>query len=171
MKSIKKTLEEAHIALNEAGIDHALIGGLSLSHYGIHRATQDVDLLVNGLDKNAIKESLIEAGFKLYVETEEAMHFTGEVNLDLLLAHRAPSLAMLDNAFISEILNVKCVKAEDIIGLKIQAYKNNPKRMLQDKADIQSIISKNKDLDWAKIKQYADIFDEWNTIEELRRDI
>ena len=171
MKSIRKTLEQAHTALNNANIDHALIGGLSLSHHGIHRATQDVDLLVNGSSKNEIIKTLEKVGFKLYVETEEVMHFTGEVSLDLLLAHRPLSLAMLDNAVLSENLNVKCVAAEDIIGLKIQAYKNNAKRELQDKADILSIISKNNNLDWDKIKHYADIFNEWDTIEKLRSNL
>jgi predicted nucleotidyltransferase len=66
-------------------------------------------------------------------------------------------------------LDIKCVKAEDLIGLKIQAYVNDPKRELQDKADIAALIDRSRDLDWERIKEYADLFSEWPTLERLRR--
>ena len=50
----------------------------------------------------------------------------------------------------------------------IQAYKNAPHRALQDKADIQFIISQVSDLNWDKIKSYADLFNEWEVICEIK---
>ena len=65
-------------------------------------------------------------------------------------------------------MNIYILKAEDIIGLKIQAYKNDGSRELQDKADIQKLLAlPNLDLD--TIKKYADLFDEWSVIEKLQR--
>jgi predicted nucleotidyltransferase len=64
---------------------------------------------------------------------------------------------------------IKCVGPEDLIGLKIQAYKNDPRRELQDRADIQRLIETTPSLDWERIKDYADLFSEWPTIEDLRR--
>jgi hypothetical protein len=61
------------------------------------------------------------------------------------------------------------VRPEGIIGLKIQAYKNDPDRELQDKADIKSIINCYSNLDWALVKAYADTFGEWQTIESFRK--
>jgi predicted nucleotidyltransferase len=165
---IRETLKQASTALTEAGIDHALIGGMALGCLGMHRATADVDLLIDGSKKELAKEALIDNGFRITTETEEVLHFSGAGALDLLLAHRQPTREMLQRAKIFESLAVKCVVAEDIIGLKIQAYINEPKRALQDKADIAGLIQKHKLLDWAKIRYYADLFGEWPTIEKLR---
>jgi len=170
MKNIRKTLEKAHRVLYEAGIDHALIGGLALGHLGVHRATMDIDLLVDGNSREIIKRTLEANGFNLHFETQEVMHFTGDIHIDVLLANRTPTRMMLKRAAPIRELDIKCLCAEDIIGLKIQAYVNNPKRALQDKADIVAVMQKNQSLDWERIKSYADIFNEWPTIEALRKD-
>lgn len=167
MKDIKSTLIEAHTILKELGIDHALIGGLALGNLGVHRATTDVDLLVDGEAKSKLQHAFESNGYKLQVETDEVLHFTGDIALDLLLANRTPTKKMLERAIPIADIEVKCLKAEDIIGLKIQAYKNNLKRELQDKADIVAILENNKKVDWDLIKYYADIFNEWETIESL----
>jgi len=56
-----------------------------------------------------------------------------------------------------------------LIGLKIQAYKNDKSREFQDKADIQFLISSLENLDWDQIKKYADLFDEWEVISEIKK--
>lgn len=48
---------------------------------------------------------------------------------------------MLHDSVVSSILNVKVLETHDLIGLKIQAYKNDPDRELQDKADIQFLLN------------------------------
>lgn len=168
MVSLRKTLTTAHEALESAGIAHALIGGFALAHFGIHRATQDVDFIADGDQKAGIIAALTQAGFRLTHDLAEALHFEGVGNLDVLLARRPISKAMLAQATKPGAEEIKILEAEDIIGLKIQAYKNNPRRMLQDQADIQSLIEHNPSLDWNKVKLYADQFDEWPTIEKLR---
>jgi hypothetical protein len=40
---------------------------------------------------------------------------------------------------------------------------------LRDKADIAALIEKNSNLNWSLIKQYADLFDQWQVIEEIRQ--
>lgn len=64
-------------------------------------------------------------------------------------------------------LGIEVLKAEDLIGLKIQAYKNDSSRELQDKADIQKLL-KLDGLDLLRIKKYADLFNEWSVIEKLK---
>lgn len=56
----------------------------------------------------------------------------------------------------------------DLIGLKIQAYKNDPSRELQDKADIQFLFQNNQSLDLIKIEKYAKLFNQWESILELK---
>lgn len=169
VQSIQQTLTRAHNALTDAGVDHALIGGLALGGLGVHRATLDVDLLVPGSDRELAKSALIEQAFVLQTETHETLHFSGYGPLDILLASRPRSLEMLVRATTLPSLGVKCVRAEDVIGLKIQAYVNNPKRELQDKADIAAIIAKQTVLDWDKIREYADLFEEWPALQALRK--
>jgi len=41
-------------------------------------------------------------------------------------------------------------------------------RKFKDLGDIESICRVKKDLDWDRIKKYADIFDSWEIIREIR---
>ncbi len=169
MHGIKATLSKAHQALKDADIDHALIGGLALSGLGVHRATIDVDLLMSGSHRERAIQTLLKCGFVLETETPEVLHFSGYGRLDILLSNRVRSREMLANAIPLPTLNINCLRAEDIIGLKIQAYINNPKRALQDKADIAALIEKHPHLDWVKIKDYAELFSQWPTLQRLRK--
>jgi hypothetical protein len=164
--NLRKTLTDAHTVLQKAGVTHALIGGFALALYGQHRATADIDFLADGSKKEIIKKSLIEHGFNLIHETNEVLQFTGIGYLDILLANRPLSLEMLKNSIVNNDLKVSILQPEDLIGLKIQAYKNDSSRTLQDKADIQKLLElENINLD--KVKKYADLFNEWAEIEKL----
>jgi hypothetical protein len=165
---LKKTLLFTHDLFQNEGIDHALIGGLALVNLGLARATVDVDLLIDAEDKDKAKNLLLKNGFSLAFESAEFLQFTGLGYLDILLAQRPISREMLKNATIINEINIKCLLPEDIIGLKIQAYTNDPSREFQDKADIQFLIENYSQMDWKKIRSYADLFSKWNEIEEIK---
>lgn len=165
--SLRDTLYTVHKTLDDAGIDHALIGGLALATLGVHRATFDVDLLVDGKSKQAAMGALLKSGWKLSMETNEVLHFEGRGQVDLLLANRPLSLEMLAQAT-PGTGGLRCVLPEAIIGLKIQAYKNDKERELQDKADIKALLKKHPNMNWAKVREYADLFGEWHFIDSLR---
>ena len=166
---LRETINLAHKTLLEAGIDHALIGGIALATLGLNRATADVDLLIDGENKELALDVLQKKGFKLALSTKEVLHFDGAGYLDILLANRPMSKAMLGNSFVVKgaKLNIKCVGPEDIIGLKIQAYVNDRSRELQDKADIKAVFELHRDLSIDKVKEYAELFNEWATIKLL----
>ena len=168
MINLRKTLNDAHSVLQLAGVAHALIGGFALAAYGQRRATVDIDLLADGTKKEIIKTELIKKGFALKYESDEVLQFTGLGFLDVLLANRPLSQEMLKRAQLNQELNIYILKPEDIIGLKIQAYKNDGTRELQDKADIQKLLAL-PNLDLEAIKKYADLFGEWSVIEKLQR--
>lgn len=170
MKNLLKILETIHRAFDEAEIDHALIGGLALEYLGVHRTTVGIDLLVDGEVGHKAIEALQELGFELHSESGEAMQFTGEIDVHILLANRTPTRMMLKTARPMENLEIKCVGPEDIIGLKIEAYINNPSREAEDKADIAALMQKYPSMDWDKIKGYADLFNEWPVIEKLKKE-
>ena len=166
---LRKTLEVATQTLTIAGISHALIGGFALAHYGIYRTTQDIDLLVDGSDPEKVKTLMLTKGFKLIHESSDVLQFTGVGYLDLLLARRPLSLGMLKHAKSNNQLGVYILKAEDIIGLKIQAFTNDPSRELKDLNDIQELLINGKNLDWEMIEKYASMFSVWNKISHLKK--
>lgn len=167
MINLRKTLNDAHSVLQESGVAHALIGGFALAAYGQHRATADIDLLADGAKKEIIKTELVKKGFVLRHESDEVLQFTGIGFLDVLLANRPLSQQMLKQAQLNQELNIYILKPEDIIGLKIQAYKNDVSRELQDKADIQKLLALPK-IDLREVKKYSDLFGEWSVIEKLQ---
>lgn len=164
---LRSTLNIAHAALESAAIEHALIGGLALAEHGVHRATIDVDLLIDGTKVAPAKEALLAAGFKLEWETDDELMFSGPGYLDVLVANRLLSQKMLKNSRPSQSHAISVVEPEDIIGLKIQAYKNDPVREMQHKADIQAVARENADLDIQRIQEYAELFSEWDTVKSL----
>ncbi len=166
---LRKTLNLAIEALSKNKIDHALIGGFALAHYGVLRATQDIDLIVNGDDVEKIKNAILKAGFKLAFESNEILQFSGPGYLDLILAKRPLSLEMLSKAKVSKNLGLKIISAEGIIGLKIQALTNDPNREFKDLADIQSLTQEVQNLDWIQIKNYADLFGAWEKIKIFKK--
>lgn len=73
MFGIRKVLKLAQKALNDAQVDYALIGGLALGGQGVHRATMDVDLLVDGEKSDIAQQALEQVGFRLSTQTPEVI--------------------------------------------------------------------------------------------------
>lgn len=166
MFDLKRTLEIARTSLAGEGIGFALIGGFALGAYGIHRATDDIDLLVDGSKREAARSVLVKNGFALRFESKEVMQFEGPGYLDLLLANRPLTLEMLSKPKTELLLGLPVVAVEGLIGLKIQAFKNDPQRRLQELADIEKLLA-IKPIDLGKVKVYADLFDAWPEIKAL----
>ena len=168
---LRKTLKLVHQILEDHDIHHILIGGLALVCHGSTRSTVDLDLLVLEEKKAQLKTLLEKTGFKIINETQEIIQFSGLGYVDILLARRPLSQKMLKAHHDNGPEGIPFAKAEDLIGLKIQAYKNDPSREHQDKADIQFLIENTEKLDWEKVKSYADLFDEWKVLNEIKKKI
>jgi hypothetical protein len=169
--SLKVAMQLAHAALNAANAPHAIIGGMALSVLGYPRATNDVDFLVHSDFRGATEEQMRSRGFQLEFSSDEVAQWNGEAPIDFLYANRAPSRDMLKRAIQNSrpvtLLGIPVLDASDIIGLKIQAYSNNPRRLLQDLADIQKLMETNQ-IDWQRVQTYAEAFNEWERISSLR---
>ena len=168
---LNRTLNSISRALSSAGIDHALIGGFALAAYGVVRATVDIDLLVDGRMKSKAKAACLKSGFSIVNETGEVLQLSGAGQVDMVFANREPTQKMLVRASVKLDFPIKIVLPEDLIGLKIQAYRNDPTREYQDKADIHALMKANPGLDLNIVRGYADLFGEWKTIESMRKKI
>ena len=167
-KPLSEVLNLVSRLLEESGVEHILIGGFAIGLRGYPRTTVDIDFLVNGDHVTKARITLENNGFVCETETEEAMHFSGDGLVDFLIAKRPHSLNMLAKASKLEGVRPKVAQVEDIIGLKIQAYCNDPQRLWKDQADIAELIRTNPNLDWAQVMVYAKIFQQEKLLQEIR---
>ena len=165
---VLESLTWSHQLLSKLNVPHALIGGMALSEYGYGRGTQDVDWLIPEEFVNEVSNAFLKNGFTIYHQSQDVLQFSGKAEIDFLIARRPMGRAMIENSHYSNQLNLQVVLAEDLIGLKVQAYAGNPKRKLKDLADIQELVSRCQSLDWDKIKTYADYFNEWPTLQQIK---
>ena len=152
------------------GFRVALIGGFALPFHGVRRATGDVDFLIDASGAAALHAALVGAGY-------EVLHRSGDVanyraarstaaGVDVLFAHRAPTIAMLDRAKTPDgAIGVPVVDAEGLIGLKLQALVNDPRRRRQDEADIVQLLRSNlATLNIPLLEEYFALFDEQDAL-------
>jgi len=140
--------------LTDQKIDFAVIGGMALTVHGQARATGDIDFLVSSMPDS------VDCGDPRYMEKFQfyrAKSSTGTTltvdskrngQIELLLANNEMRRLAISTAGSARIagVDVPVVSAAALIGLKIQAYTNNPSRK-QDRPDILSVLeSSNPDL-------------------------
>lgn len=171
MNVANRFLEAIRLVLDSSrrgGYRVALIGGFALPFHGISRATGDVDFLVEATGADILEADLLAAGLRQLHRTENAASYQSTRSdlsaVDLLFAQRPATLAMLDRA--REVatatgdLSVWVVDVEGIIGLKVQAIANNPKRRRRDEDDILALLERHlPDLDLALLREYFALFE------------
>ena len=162
----------------EKKIRYALIGGFALGALGIPRATVDIDFLVRYDDLPKIKGLMEGLGYKCVFQTENVSQYVSPLEIlgeiDFLHAFRKTSLGMLERAIEKEILGgaqkIKVLRAEDIIGLKVQSAANNESRFNREYADIEALMAYYKaNLDWELVEEYFSIFDQRPLFMKLKR--
>jgi len=79
---------------------------------------------------------------------------------------------MLRRAETKDVLGrqVKILKPEDLIGLKVQSSSNDPQRTSKDIADIEELIKHHaKTLDWELVGQYFQLFHREGELEHMKK--
>ncbi|MDA8099077.1 MAG: hypothetical protein M0042_05570 [Nitrospiraceae bacterium] len=128
----------------DQSVAYGLMGGFALGLWGVGRATIDIDFLVARQDLARIDTIMEELGYRLEYRTENVSQYRSPIaafgEVDMIHAFREVSMAMLSRAVERDIYGgtakIRVLLPEDIIGLKIQAIKNNPKRKDTDLAGL-----------------------------------
>jgi hypothetical protein len=157
-------------------IRYALMGGFALHAAGYSRTTHDIDILIHKEDMPQMKGLLLNLGYDLIHESEDISNFRGLLSelgqIDFLHAYRNYTRNMLkraqEYAILQNRFKVKVLRPEDIIGLKIQASANDPKREARDWADIEHLLRLHHDqLDLDLLREYFSLFDLEHKLDQL----
>jgi hypothetical protein len=141
----------------KSDIDFALVGGLAVSIYTKPRMTQDLDLMILSTDLNKAKNILINAGYSITFESGDIVTFV--------------SKSVAKNIELYQGINVKVLIPEDIIGLKVQAYNNQPERYYKDMADIQELIKSDDCKNLDEVEEYFKIFDRHSDFKTIIKEL
>lgn len=169
---LRNVLIEIHGALDERGIDHALIGGLALAVHGAARATIDLDFLADGDRDGDVDELIRSRGYECLHRTQHVGNYLSKDRvrgrIDFLFVRRVLGRSILGRATPHEVLGqrLRVVDAADLIGLKVQGYANDPRRRDQDLADIRRVL-RNGRPDLVRVREYFQLFDREKDLEAL----
>jgi hypothetical protein len=169
---LRGILIEIHLALRDAGVDHALIGGLALAAHGAARATVDLDLLADGGRSDDVDRILRQRGYDCLQRTEHVANYASQEaargRVDFLFARRERGKAILARASAREVLgeSIRVVDASDLIGLKVQSSSNDPSRRRRDLADIERLLGR-AEVDLNRVREYFRLFDREKELDAL----
>ncbi len=161
----KTVLKELLTRFYEQNISYALMGGFAMGLWGAGRTTVDIDFLVNRDDIDKVDKIMHALGYECRYRSENVSQYVSPLKIfgevDFLHAFREASIQMLQRAVEKEVfaaIKIKTLIPEDIIGLKLQAIKNNPKRQHGEIEDIMFLIENYKnEINWSLIEQYVKI--------------
>lgn len=99
LSRLGKQIAEVAAALNTVGVRFALIGGPALASHKVVRATQDVNLLVDGDKADEIEAELSKLGYRcLHRSADAANYVRRDERIDFLYAHRPVANRLLGDA-------------------------------------------------------------------------
>ncbi len=177
--NFSKVLAEFGGRLEAAGVRYALIGGFAMALRGVQRATLALDFLLMLDDLDKAHGILTGLGYRREFHSSNVSHYAGAGaewgRLDILHAFRGPSLGMLRRAErvrVDEVLSVPVAQVEDIIGLKVQALKNDLTRAVGDWNDVLLLTAaaggQARALDWGLVEDYLKLFKLEDRLPELK---
>lgn len=174
---IKESLKTIVGKFNKQNIDFALIGAFALLQSGIERATRDIDFLILSDDKEKVKKIMNDLTYETVQSTKLFSQFESPVktfgSIDFLHAGKNEGKQILTNARRHDFFGVqlKIVAPDDLIGLKVLAYANDPSREKMDKSDIillrEAYINGKIELDLKKIRHYYELFNKSDDHQKL----
>jgi hypothetical protein len=127
-----------------------------------------LDWLIPEEFAETIRIEFLNGGFKIYHQSADVLQFGTKAEVNFIIARRPISRKMIEDAHYSQELQLPVVLIEDLIGLKIQAYAGNSKRQFKELSDIQELGCRHPEVNWEKIKFYADHFQKWEEIQSLK---
>ena len=155
--------------LNQEDVNYGLIGGFALAVSGIVRSTVGIDILLLSEDISKLQTILSRYSYNCVFKSENISQYVSDLKpfgqIDVIHAFRAASVGMLTRRKKVSVFakhEVYVLQLEDIIGLKLQALRNDPNREAIDRSDIDLILkhlnSESKVINWELLEEYFTLF-------------
>jgi predicted nucleotidyltransferase len=165
-------LRELDAAFRNHGIRYAAIGGLAVNAHGFIRATRDIDLLVLVEDSEKVRRVALDLGYRILDDGKEIASYVRDLQrFDVMHAQRPISRDLLGRAVDADFDGMKLpiIPVEGLIGLKVQAYNDNPKR-LQDVMDMVELFRINRQtLNMDEVRSYFRLFGRERLLDDILR--
>ena len=162
--------------LERERISYAIVGAFGLQAYGLARATMDVDIaaeveaqprIVTFLESLGYQTLHVSRGYSNHVHALPEMGrvdlvYVGSDTARLLFGRTTRTLDLGER-------RLPVARAEHLAAMKVQAMKNDPRRTLQEMADIQFLL-RLPDVDEAEIRGYferAGLLERYDEIKRL----
>jgi hypothetical protein len=147
---VHRTLERVARALDEAGVEFALAGGLALGHHGHLRLTVDVDVLVTAEGLQRFKDTWLGRGYVERFPGSRGVRDTESgVRIDFLVAGDFPGDGQPKPIRFPEPGGIargsqpyRVLDLRTLVELKLASGLSAPDR-LQDLADVVALIRAN----------------------------
>lgn len=174
----ERVLKDLLERFDQSKVRYAVIGGFALGALGAPRATVDLDFLVHHDDLKTLNDILTALGYNRIFHSDNVSQYEGKDQLwgclDFIHASRKISLAMLERSIVKPVFQgarrMRVLRPEDIVGLKVQAMVNDPKRRAKETADIEALVAANLiGLDWSRISEFYELFDRKAEFQALKR--
>jgi hypothetical protein len=134
--------------LEEKGFRYAVIGGVALASYGLHRTTLDLDLVVEASAQEDLVRFLETLGYQTrHRSSGYSNHSHPDSqwgNIDFVYIGGETSRSLFDARRIlagPRSVMIPLPKPEHLVALKVLAMKNEPARTFQDMADIRFLVN------------------------------
>ena len=165
-------LRETAVALQKAGLRYLLIGGVAVNIHGYLRATRDLDLMLLVEDADVAHDLFVRLGYEtLDRKPDIASYVRGAQRLDVIYARRPISRGLLERPQEADFsgLNLPVVSLEGLLGLKIQAFSDDPRRIRDYQDMIELIRTRRDDLDFDEVRSYFRLFDKERVLDDILR--
>lgn len=145
--------------IENSGGQYSLVGGLAVSAWGFVRATEDIDLLVNG-DSDLLKEAFEAEGLEVELRRGDffdpiqiLLKVKGDgIYADLIIATHKWEIEMIKESHLIEVegISLSLIRVEDLMVLKLRAGGT------LDKIDVDNLVSSLKErIDLTYLKKMA----------------
>lgn len=162
--------------LKRQGVDFALIGGVALHAHGIDRTTFDADFLIFVSDTDTVDRLMRAHGYHRAHASETFANYLSKDfdmgRVDFMYASKHHSRAMLGRAEKTWIMGyeVKVLRVEDMIGLKVLSTTNDPTRATKDMGDIEDLMRRHhRKMNWPFVREYFKLFDREDEFKKLKK--
>lgn len=170
--SLIAQLREVDSALRGASIRYALIGGVAVNIHGFIRATRDLDILLLGEDSDIAHRLFTELGYTAIDRRDDLASYVRQTDrLDVIYARRPISRNLLDRSLQVSFADtsVPAIPVEGLLGLKIQALNDDPRR-IKDLNDLIELFRIHRGrLNLAEVRSYFRLFDREKLLDDILR--